>query len=190
MNRIHSLLLLLCISLQTSYIQPYQINMKQAVIVKRLKRAWQDNWVKAGTVTAACALIYALGVNLNIITPAVVCTATSICPVCQPTITDQKLFWKVLGFISGLATGYFGYAYFTAKNDDIIEDNNQAQDANTEVITFNDDFFDFPAEEEAITEALLVDEIQSLAQITEPDVVMATLETNSTVPSLHSSTEE
>src|SRR5437867_12819963 len=139
MNRIHSLLLLLCISLQTSYIQPYQINVNQDVIVKKLKRAWQDNWVKAGTVTAACALMYALGVNLNIITPTVVCTGTATCHACQPAITDQKLFWKVLGVISGLATGCFGYAYFNAKNDDIAEENKQTQDSTTaEVITFND----------------------------------------------------
>jgi len=33
--------------------------------VQKLKTAWKNNWVKAGTITATCALAYAAGVKYN-----------------------------------------------------------------------------------------------------------------------------
>jgi hypothetical protein len=35
-------------------------------VVQKLKTVWKNNWVKAGTITATCALAYAIGVKYNL----------------------------------------------------------------------------------------------------------------------------
>src|SRR5436190_15412365 len=124
-------IIFLCATLSITSIH-CQIQSSQSIIVKKLKKAWENNWVKAGTVTTACALIYALGVNLNVITPSVICTGTADCHACNKASQigpNYKLLWKVIGIMSGLIACGFGYKYYTSQKDQ----ENQSDDENNKI---------------------------------------------------------
>jgi len=143
-------IIFLCATLSITYIHCQETQSTQSIIVKKLKKAWENNWVKAGTITTACALIYALGVNLNVINPSVMCTGTANCHACNKASQigpNYKLLWKVIGIMSGLIACGFGYKYYTSQDDqenqsDDNENGNIENNAST--TEFNDDFFEFP----------------------------------------------
>ncbi len=122
-------------------------NTKQSVLVKKLRKAWENNWVKAGIVTTGCALIYALGTKLTAV-PAV-CSAKPDCGMCNQVstfcITNNKLLWKVVGILSGIATLGFGYAYYNAQQEDAqdMDDSATTQEPSNASgpAHFDDDFF-------------------------------------------------
>jgi len=79
-------IILLATSSFTTHINSNQSHKNRPALIKKLKKAWQNNWVKAGTITATCAILYALGVKLNIIAPAaLICTGTKNCTMCLDT---------------------------------------------------------------------------------------------------------
>src|SRR5579863_8405618 len=84
MKIFHNMLVgLLFASSLPMHIDGHQSHKSQPTLAKKLNKAWQNNWVKVGTVTAACAVLYALGIKLNIITPALLCTGTPQCHACH-----------------------------------------------------------------------------------------------------------
>ena len=78
MKNLHNIffIMIMCSSFVVTA-QNHKHMITPAVIVKKVKKAWRSNWVKVGTVTAACATIYALGVKFNFITAAPVLVAVA-----------------------------------------------------------------------------------------------------------------
>ncbi len=120
-------------------------------IVNKLKKAWgRSNWVKAGTATAACALLYALGNKLFI--PA--CSlATHVGTSVEATamtkyVLNKKFLWQLLSAIGALSTVACAYAYLNSQDSDL--DYVSTGGTPSQEINFDDDFFDFDMAEELV----------------------------------------
>jgi len=65
MHKLNNILLALIISSSLTIAQSESPKYSIRYISKKLNKAWQDKWVKIGTLTATCATFYALSIKLN-----------------------------------------------------------------------------------------------------------------------------
>lgn len=73
MNKAYRILSLVILSstLITTATEDVQQNSSEAISITTetttLQNAWQNKWVKVGTISTACAIIYAVGVRYNVV---------------------------------------------------------------------------------------------------------------------------